>query len=73
MHYENYESITFARAEGILTVTLNRPDARNALTFTMYEEIARIVTAVQNASAEDGITWVQSLCDRLEVTPLRHS
>ncbi|MEM9783849.1 MAG: enoyl-CoA hydratase [Pseudomonadota bacterium] len=29
-------------ADGIATVTLNRPEARNALTFAMYEGLARI-------------------------------
>jgi alcohol dehydrogenase class IV len=42
----------------------------NAIQLARYEEIARIVTADQNALAEDGIAWIQSLCDRLEVPPL---
>ena len=29
---------------GILTLTLNRPQARNALTFAMYERLAEICT-----------------------------
>lgn len=34
--------ILYAVADGIGTITLNRPQARNALTFAMYEEIGRI-------------------------------
>ena len=34
--------ILYAVTDGIGTITLNRPQARNALTFAMYEEIARI-------------------------------
>lgn len=34
--------ILYDCTDGIGTITLNRPQARNALTFAMYEEIARI-------------------------------
>jgi len=40
------------RRDGVLKLTLNRPQARNALTFPMYEGIAR---ACAEASADDGI------------------
>ncbi|MEO0909702.1 MAG: enoyl-CoA hydratase/isomerase family protein, partial [Pseudomonadota bacterium] len=33
--------------EGIAYITLNRPEARNALTFGMYEEIARLCADVK--------------------------
>lgn len=42
----------------------------NAIALSRYKEIAHIVTADQNASAVDGIAWIHSLCDRLEVAPL---
>jgi alcohol dehydrogenase class IV len=35
-----------------------------------YVEIARILTADKNASAEDGVTWVENLCERLGVPRL---
>ncbi len=34
--------ILYSLTDGIGTITLNRPQARNALTFAMYEEIGRI-------------------------------
>lgn len=34
--------IVYTQSDGVGVVTLNRPQARNALTFGMYEEIARI-------------------------------
>lgn len=40
------------RRGSTLWVTLNRPQARNALTFAMYEELARICSSV---TREDGI------------------
>jgi enoyl-CoA hydratase/carnithine racemase len=36
------DEIIYSAADGIATVTFNRPQARNALTFAMYDEIARI-------------------------------
>jgi alcohol dehydrogenase class IV len=36
-----------------------------------YEEVARILTGLPGASAEDGAAWVQSLCEDLEIPPLR--
>ena len=38
----NQPEILYAIQDGIGTITLNRPHARNALTFAMYEEIGRI-------------------------------
>lgn len=36
-----------------------------------YGEIARMVTARPQASAEDGVQWIAELCRRLEIPPLR--
>jgi alcohol dehydrogenase class IV len=36
-----------------------------------YAEAARLLTAQANASAEDAVTWVRSLCTDLQVPPLR--
>ncbi len=36
-----------------------------------YEEIARLITGRAHATAEEGAIWVASLCDRLEIPPLR--
>jgi len=35
-----------------------------------YEEISRILTGYEQASAEDGVRWVQELCEALNVLPL---
>jgi enoyl-CoA hydratase/carnithine racemase len=40
------------RREGIVFVTLNRPQARNALTFAMYEGIAKLAT---EANTDDSV------------------
>lgn len=44
--------ILYAAADGIGTVTLNRPEARNALTFEMYDRLAEICAA---AGGDDGV------------------
>lgn len=35
-----------------------------------YDEIARILTGEQTATADDGVVWVQELCQALHVSPL---
>ncbi|MGA3129586.1 MAG: iron-containing alcohol dehydrogenase [Terracidiphilus sp.] len=39
--------------------------------FDRYTAIARLLTGRADASAEDGIAWVQALCAELKVPPLR--
>ena len=41
-----------------------------AVALSRYKELACIVSANQNATIADGVAWVQSLCDRLEIPPL---
>lgn len=38
-----------------------------------YDEIARWVTGSTEARAEDGIRWIQRLCEELQIPPLRAS
>lgn len=35
-----------------------------------YDEIAKILTGNREATADDGVAWVQELCDALKVPPL---
>jgi len=35
-----------------------------------YDDIARILTEDQNATADDGVAWVRELCEALHVPPL---
>ncbi len=42
MRYENYNNITFDRVDGVLTVTLNRPDALNATDEHLHKELSRV-------------------------------
>ena len=42
MKYENYENIIFDRSAGVLTVTLNRPEARNATDERLHKELSRV-------------------------------
>jgi alcohol dehydrogenase class IV len=36
-----------------------------------YHHVARVLTGVESATAEDGANWVESLCRDLEIPPLR--
>jgi alcohol dehydrogenase class IV len=38
---------------------------------TRYGEVARLLTGRSNATAADGISWVEALCEDLRVPPLR--
>lgn len=42
MKYENYENISFDRVAGVLTVTLNRPEALNATDERLHKELSRV-------------------------------
>jgi alcohol dehydrogenase class IV len=37
-----------------------------------FQHAARILTGLSQASADDAAAWLHSLCERLEVKPLRH-
>jgi enoyl-CoA hydratase/carnithine racemase len=49
------EEILLTRAEGVCEVRLNRPEKRNAITFAMYEALAR---ALREAQAEQAVRAV---------------
>jgi alcohol dehydrogenase class IV len=36
-----------------------------------YDEIARLLTRLPHAIADDAVLWIANLCDRLEIPPLR--
>lgn len=45
------EDIIVTRRDGVVTATLNRPQARNALTYAMYDELAALCRAVDADAA----------------------
>lgn len=51
----NYQNLHLANEEGILTITINRPDKLNALNLTTVEEIRE---AIQSAYDDDSIKGV---------------
>lgn len=44
----SYETITFAVAERVATITLNRPDKLNAFTAKMHEELRKALAEIQS-------------------------
>jgi enoyl-CoA hydratase/carnithine racemase len=46
------EQVLTSTHDGVMTVTLNRPESRNALTFAMYDRLAQIC---QGAGEDDGL------------------
>jgi alcohol dehydrogenase class IV len=47
-----------------------RERAPNSPSLTRYNEVAQIVTGSPNATATDGVAWVEALCTDLAVPPL---
>ncbi len=43
----------------------------NSASLARYTEVARLLTGNPIAEAVDGITWVQELCQKLDIRPLR--
>ena len=52
MDYSNYDFIKFDRSEGVLTVTLDRPGARNATDQYLHKELSRVFADI----AQDKLT-----------------
>jgi len=45
---ETYETVSVTRAEGIVTVTLERPDKKNAINGAMWHELIAVFTQVED-------------------------
>ncbi|WP_313512467.1 enoyl-CoA hydratase-related protein [Pseudomonas sp.] len=48
MSLPNTQTLLLERAGGVLHITLNRPDARNAMSLTMVEELRAVLAAVHS-------------------------
>jgi len=46
-----YQTIAISQAEGVATITLNRPDKRNAISFELIAELLRALDEVRNSTA----------------------
>ena len=69
----DYTQITVAKADGVATITLNRPDKMNAYTRTMGEEI---MAAMDDIDADDAVRGViftgsgeRAFCAGADLTP----
>ena len=52
---DNSQALLFSQSDGILTITLNRPEARNALTFEMYKNLQSVCSTAGTDNDEQGI------------------
>ena len=53
MDYAHYQYIAASRRGGILTLTLNRPEALNAINDALHEELGQIFIDVARDDAAD--------------------
>ena len=60
MDFASYECLTFTRNGRILTVTLNRPDQRNAVNARLHHELSYVFTDVQRDEGSDVIVLTGS-------------
>ena len=51
MDYQDYEFIKFDRTDSVLTVTLNRPDARNATNEHLHRELSQVFADIAQDKA----------------------
>jgi enoyl-CoA hydratase/carnithine racemase len=49
MTYSDYQTLLFSRAGAVLTVTLNRPRAYNAVHGVLHRELSRVFPRVASA------------------------
>ena len=48
----NYKTITLARSNGIATLTLNRPEKRNAVSFELVDEMLRALAELEKSDSQ---------------------
>jgi methylglutaconyl-CoA hydratase len=48
----SYEAIQLAQDDGIATITLNRPEKRNAISFQLVEELMAALDAIEQSAAQ---------------------
>ena len=78
MNFQKYQCIAFKREDRVLTVTLNRPDQKNAVNGQLHSELAQVFVDVQRDPDSDvvilkgsgsafcaggDIDWMQSAID----------
>jgi enoyl-CoA hydratase len=51
MDYHNYQHIAFERTDGVLTVTINRPEALNATNERLHKELSRVFADIAQDKA----------------------
>ncbi|MEI8299517.1 MAG: enoyl-CoA hydratase/isomerase family protein [Pseudomonadota bacterium] len=53
MNYQDYSALKFTRNGRILTVTINRPEVKNAINATLHEEFSRVFSDIDRDDETD--------------------
>jgi methylglutaconyl-CoA hydratase len=69
----SYETLQFETAGGVATITLNRPDKRNAISTKMVEELLVVLNEIETGSVRVGIITAagRAFCAGMDLDGLR--
>ena len=72
MYHAAHGALCAALLSAVMEVNLKALKNRGSApgTIERYDEVARLITGLPSARAEDGIVWIRNLCKRLKIKPL---
>ena len=72
MYHAAHSALCAAFLPAVMEVNVKALEYRDPASVAMerYDEVARLITGLPAARAEDGIAWVRSLCKQLKIKPL---
>jgi alcohol dehydrogenase class IV len=72
MYHAAHGALCAALLPAVMEINVNALNDRGSspAAAERYDEVARLITGLPAARAEDGIAWVRSLCKQLKIRPL---
>jgi alcohol dehydrogenase class IV len=72
MYHAAHGALCAALLPAVMEVNVKALEYRDPASVAMerYDEVARLITGLPAARAEDGIAWIRSLCKQVKINPL---